>query len=144
MKLRKLTWKQTGYFVKNIAKPINLKKIFKDFAEKTGELNKLQREEVLYLTKLDEGKFKPSMEDMQKQDERVEKINELGQELIFDIVNTIVDNYETIEIHINTFFGELAGMTPQEFENLSFDEATDIISEFVKEQGAGFFKKVSL
>ena len=66
--------------------------------------------------------------------------DEAGREFVF----LIIENIPNAKEEINDFFGELNGMTGEEFGELEFDKVFDLVEEFISQPGLkNFFKSAS-
>ena len=145
VKLKNPSFKDLIYFTKNILGKVPYKKFLKELQDTLSELNSLQRTESIYVLSLEDNR-EPSREEQIEQDHRNDKIAELSQKLIMDVVTLLLDNIENIEEGVCVFFGKMANMTADEFGELEGAEAISIMKEFITQQGGfdSFFNKVSM
>lgn len=141
--IKKPSFKDIIFFSKNIIGKLPVKEFMDTLKEKITEINKLNLIEAELQNRIKAG-HKITNKEEKEQELRISKINSLSQEMLFDAVQLLFSNIEKIEGSLYEFFGKMSGMTADEFSELDFDIATDIIKEFFIQEGFyDFFKKAS-
>ena len=67
--------------------------------------------------------------------------SETDEELVLDLIKKVAENAYMAQTEINSFLGELSGMTGDEFGKLPIKESLAIIKEFKQLDGINDFFK---
>lgn len=81
-----------------------------------------------------------SMVNINKSNE--EEVEQLGLKIIVDLLGDVIDNIDLVEDEVYNFFGDLVGLSPEEFAESDADDFFDVIMNVHKAEGfQGFFSK---